>query len=71
MLVVVLSCLALRTGGFAAAALARNLPVGVPLLYAVPLAGIAIGMVAVFVERMPASLTRRAAGSARLAAGAA
>jgi hypothetical protein len=64
MALVVLACIAIRTGGFAAAALARNQPIGIPLLYAVPLAGIAIGLLFVLFDRVPAFLTGRGSGPA-------
>jgi lipopolysaccharide export system permease protein len=41
--VVVALCLALRTAGFAATAVGRNLEVGLPFMYAAPLAGIVLG----------------------------
>lgn len=41
--VVVALCLALRTAGFAATAVGRNLSAALPFMYAVPLAGIALG----------------------------
>jgi lipopolysaccharide export system permease protein len=40
---VVLLCLALRVGGFAAWAVARNVNGAVPFMYAIPLAGLVIG----------------------------
>jgi lipopolysaccharide export system permease protein len=41
---VVVLCLALRTGGFAAHSVSRNLSEGIPFMYAVPLIGIALGL---------------------------
>lgn len=41
---VIVLCLALRTGGFAAYSLTRNLDGALPFMYVVPLAGIAFGL---------------------------
>ena len=41
---VVLLCLALRTAGFVAYSVSRNLGEGIPFMYAVPLVGIAFGL---------------------------
>ena len=44
---VIVLCLILRAGGFAAAAVARNSKEAVPLLYAIPLTGVVFGLYAI------------------------
>jgi lipopolysaccharide export system permease protein len=46
----VLICTALRTGGFAAAAIGNNSTAAVPFLYAIPLAGIVFGLAATLLD---------------------
>jgi lipopolysaccharide export system permease protein len=50
----VLICIALRTSGFAAAALGRNTTAAIPFLYAIPIAGVGFGLAATALDaRLP------------------
>jgi lipopolysaccharide export system permease protein len=43
-------CTALRTAGFAAAAVSKNSEAGVPFLYGIPIVGMAFGLVAIWLD---------------------